>query len=193
MGREICYPHSKSEDNKMKLVKTDLKGCYILEIEKILDHRGFFARVWDKDMFKKNHLTENLIQSGISFNKKKYTIRGMHYQSKPFEEVKVVRCTRGKIFDVIIDLRTNSSTFKKWISVELSEDNHQMIYIPTGMAHGFQTLEDNTEVFYQISQYYNPEYSKGVRWDDPEFSINWPNKSPILSEKDSKYADFKEQ
>ena len=176
----------------MKIVETDLEGCYILEIEKIPDHRGFFARIWDKDMFKKNHLNENFVQSSISFNKKKYTLRGMHFQSNPFEEVKMVRCTKGKIFDVIIDLRTNSNTFKKWISIELSENNLQTVYIPKGMAHGFQTLEDNTEVFYQMSQYFNPEYCKGIRWDDPEFSINWPNKSPILSEKDSKYVDFKE-
>ena len=176
----------------MKIVKTDLNDCYILEIEKILDHRGFFARIWDKDMFKKNHLNENLVQSSISFNEKKYTLRGMHYQSNPFEEVKMVRCTRGKIFDVIIDLRTDSDTFKKWINIELSEKNHKMAYIPKGMAHGFQTLEDNTEVVYQMSQYYNPEYSKGIRWNDPKFSIDWPNRSPILSEKDSKYIDFKE-
>ncbi len=176
----------------MKLVKTDLEGCYILEIEKKSDERGFFARVWDKKIFKKNHLNENLVQTSISFNKKKYTLRGMHYQNSPYEEVKVVRCTRGKIFDVVIDLRTDSDTFKKWISVELSENNYQMIYIPKGMAHGFQTLEDDTEVFYQISQYYYPEYSKGIRWDDPEFSIKWPSELPILSEKDSKYANFKE-
>jgi len=176
----------------MNLVKTALEGCHILEIERKTDERGFFARVWDKNIFKKNYLNENLVQSSISFNEKKYTLRGMHYQNNPYEEVKVVRCTRGKIFDVIIDLRTNSNTFKKWISIELSENNYRIIYIPKGMAHGFQTLEDNTEVFYQISQYHNPEYSKGIRWDDPEFSIKWPSKLPILSEKDSKYTDFKE-
>ena len=116
----------------------------------------------------------------------------MHFQVHPYEEVKLVRCIKGRIFDVIIDLRTDSNTFKKWISVELSQENFRMIYIPKGMAHGFQTLEDNTEVSYQMSKYHSPEYSKGIRWNDPEFCIKWPYDSPILSEKDSKYLDFKE-
>jgi len=176
----------------MKFIETDFEGCYIIEIEKKSDERGFFARTWDKDIFKKNNLNENLVQCSISFNEKKYTLRGMHYQIRPYEEEKVVRCSRGRIFDVIIDLRTDSNTFKKWIGVELSQENFSMIYIPKGMAHGFQTLENNSEVLYQISQYYSPEYSKGIRWNDPKFSIKWPSELPILSEKDSKYLDFKE-
>lgn len=176
----------------MKLIKTNFNGCYIIEIEKKNDTRGFFARTWDESVFKKNNLNENLAQCSISFNKKKYTLRGMHYQINPHGEDKLVRCTRGRIYDVIIDLRTNSNTFKKWIYVELSQENYRMIYIPKGMAHGFQTLEDNTEVFYQISQNHSPEYSKGIRWNDQEFSVKWPNDLPILSEKDSRYLDFKE-
>jgi len=176
----------------MKLIKTDFNGCYIIEIEKKIDERGFFARTWDQNIFKKNNLNENLVQCSISFNKKKYTLRGIHYQTDPHEEDKLVRCTKGKLYDVIIDLRPDSDTFKKWINVELSQDNYRMIYIPKGMAHGFQTLEDNTEVFYQISQKYSAEHSKGIRWNDPEFSIKWPNDVPILSKKDSNYLDFKE-
>ena len=176
----------------MKFIKTDFEGCYIIEIEKKADGRGFFARTWDKDIFNKHNLNENLVQCSISFNEKKHTLRGMHFQVHPYEEVKLVRCIKERIFDVIIDLRTDSNTFKKWISVELSTENFRMIYIPEGMAHGFQTLEDNTEVSYQMSQYHSPEYSKGIRWNDTEFSIKWPNELPILSEKDSKYLDFKE-
>lgn len=176
----------------MRFIKTELEGCFVIEIEKIDDNRGFFARTWDKEIFEENSLNGNIIQCSTSFNKKKFTLRGMHYQTPPYEEIKIVRCTRGKIFDVIIDLRSDSITFKKWISVELSEDNFKMIYIPEGMAHGFQTLEDNTEVFYQMNQYYSPNHSRGIRWDDPEFSIKWPNASPIISEKDKEYSNFKE-
>jgi len=117
-------------------------------------------------------------------------MRGMHYQEPPYEEVKLVRCTKGKIFDVIIDLRKNSTTFKKWISVELSAENHKIIYVPEGFAHGFQTLEDNTEVFYQMSQFYNPDSARGVKWDDKAFNIKWPLKPTLLSEKDQSYEDF---
>ena len=176
----------------MKFIKTDFDGCYIIELEKKIDHRGYFVRTLDKEILKNNNVNENFVQSSISFNENKYTLRGMHYQIKPYEEEKLVMCTRGKIMDVVIDLRKDSRTFKKWISVELSQDNLCMIYIPKGMAHGFQTLEENTEVFYQMSEYYSPEHSRGIRWNDPEFSIKWPNESPILSEKDQKYLDFKE-
>ena len=137
-------------------------------------------------------MNENLEQCNISFNLKKNTLRGIHYQTYPYDEAKLVRCTRGKIFDVIIDLRPDSNNFKKWMSIELSSENFHMIYIPEGMAHGFQTLEDNTEVFYQMTQNYMPEFSKGIRWDDQMFNINWPNESPILSKKDREYLDFKE-
>jgi dTDP-4-dehydrorhamnose 3,5-epimerase len=176
----------------MKFIRTEFDNCYFIEIEKEIDQRGYFARTYDKDIFEKYGLNENFVQDSISINKKKYTLRGMHYQIQPYEEGKLVRCNRGKIFDVIIDLRKNSKTFKKWMSVELSEKNSLMIYIPKGFAHGFQTLEDNTEVSYQINQYYSPENNKGIRWNDSEFSIKWPNEFPILSEKDKGYPDFKE-
>ena len=170
--------------------ETILSGAYTIEIEKIEDERGFFARIWDKDEFSKLRLNTKFVQSSISLNKKKGTIRGMHYQTKPYEETKIVRCTKGRIFDVIIDLRANSKTFKKWFSVELNSDDYKMLYIPKGFAHGFQTLEDNSEVFYQISQYYNLKSSKGIRWNDKTFQIKWPLDVTIISQKDLSNPTF---
>mgnify|MGYP001263989547 CR=1 FL=1 len=168
-----------------------VKGLYVIELERPeMDERGFFTRIWDKKIFEDKGLNSDLVQISFSFNKTRGTIRGMHFQKKPFAEVKLVRCTRGKIFDVIIDLRAKSNTFMKWISVELNSDNLKMLYIPEGFAHGFQTLEDNTEVSYQMTQYYMPEFAEGIRWDDTQFNIDWPIKFPILSEKDKKYSDF---
>lgn len=172
--------------------ETKLSGAYIINIEKIEDERGFFARTWDKNEFSKRNLDSEFVQSSISVNKKKGTIRGMHYQDKPFEESKIVRCTKGRIFDVIIDLRTDSKTFKEWFSIELSGDNYKMLYIPKGFAHGFQTLEDNTEVYYEISEYYNSEYTKGVRCDDEVFDIRWPLEISFISEKDKSFEKYQE-
>ena len=172
--------------------ETKLSGAYVIDIEKKEDERGFFARTMDIQKNKELGVDSNIIQSSISYNIKKGTIRGMHYQIEPYEEAKFVRCTKGKIFDVIVDLRKNSKTFKKWISVELSELNHKILYVPKGFAHGFQTLEDNTEVYYQISEFYNPAYSNGIRWDDPVFGIKWPLNNPIISEKDLVWNGFVE-
>ena len=170
--------------------ETRLAGSFIIELEKIKDERGFFARTWDKIKFSEMNLDSEFVQSSISLNKKKGTIRGMHYQTKPYQESKIVRCTKGKIFDVIIDLRPNSTTFKKWVSVELSEDNYKMMYIPKGFAHGYQTLDDYSEILYEISEYYKPECSKGIRWNDKEFNIQWPLKEIIISEKDKTFEDY---
>ena len=170
--------------------KTKLSDACIIEIEKFEDERGFFARIWDKEKFLENGINDEFIQHSISLSKKKGTIRGIHYQIKPFEESKIVRCTRGSIFDVIIDLRPDSKTFKKWCSFELTEDNYKMLYIPKGFAHGFQTLEDNTEVSYQISEFYHPEYAKGIRWDDKTFRIEWPLNVSSISENDLDYTPF---
>jgi len=170
--------------------ETELTGSYIIEIEKLEDERGFFARTWDQNLFKKNGLIPDLVQCNISFNKTKGAIRGMHYQIHPYEEAKLIRCTKGKIFDVIIDLRKDSKTFKKWVGLDLSEQNYKMLYVPERFAHGFQTLEDNTEVFYQMSQFYNPDSAQGVRWDDKAFNIKWPLKPTLISEKDQSYEDF---
>jgi dTDP-4-dehydrorhamnose 3,5-epimerase len=177
----------------MIFTETKLSGAYVIEIEKIEDERGFFARTFDKNEFSKIGLDSEFIQSSISINNKRGTIRGMHYQNKPYEESKIVRCTKGKIFDVIIDLRPNSKTFKEWFSVELSEENHKMLYVPKGFAHGFQTLENNTKILYNISQFYHPESSKGVRWNDEIFRIKWPLKVSLISEKDLNYTSFSNQ
>lgn len=171
--------------------ETKLEGAYIIEPEKIEDERGFFARSWDSKVFEKKGLNSKLVQCSISYNKKKGTLRGPHYQIPPYEEDKLVRCTSGKIFDVIIDLRKESKTFKEWLSVELSKENYRMLYIPKGFAHGFQTLEDNTEIFYQISEFHMSEYYRGVRWDDPTFNIEWPLKISVISKKDSSFELFK--
>jgi dTDP-4-dehydrorhamnose 3,5-epimerase len=175
----------------LKFTETQLKGAYIIEPELIRDERGFFARSWCQKEFTERGLNPNLVQCNISFNLKKGTLRGMHYQAKPYEEAKLVRCTMGAIYDVIIDLRPESPTFKQWVAVELTAENRKMLYIPEGMAHGFQTLVDNTEVFYQMSEFYHPESATGVRWDDPIFRIIWlETSSMIISEKDKSYPNF---
>ena len=171
----------------MKFVETSLKGSYIIELEKLEDERGFFTRMWDEEIFQNKKLNSSLVQISLSSNKKKGTLRGMHFQEKPFEETKIVRCVKGKNFDVIIDLRSNSPTFRKWISFELSSKNHKMIYIPKGFAHGFQTLEDNTEIFYHMSDYYMPKYANGIAWNDKSVKIKWPIENPILSVNDKSY------
>lgn len=172
--------------------ETKLKGAYVIDLEKKEDERGFFARTWDKQEFNDHHLNSNLIQCSISHNKIRGTLRGMHYQFAPYEEAKVVTCTKGKIFDVIIDLRKNSDSYKEWIGIELNEKDYKMLYIPEGLAHGFQTLEDDTDVFYQISQVYMPKYSRGICWDDPLFDIKWPLKPTKMSKKDSEYELFRD-
>ena len=168
----------------MRFLETKLKDLFIIEFEKSEDERGSFYRIWDKKIFQENGLNDNLVQISISFNKKKGTLRGMHFQKKPFEEAKIVRCTKGKIFDVVIDLRPESKTFMNWASFELDSNESKILYIPEGFAHGFQTLEDNTELVYQISNWYSPEHASGLRWDDNKFQINWPIQNPIISKKD---------
>lgn len=190
MGRQIHYLDPKSRDTPMKFSRTRIDGVYIIQLEKKRDQRGFFARTWDAKEFRKLGLNPKIAQCSVSFNKKKGTIRGMHHQAHPYGESKVVRCTRGSIFDVIIDLRPKSKTYKKWFGAEISSTNYKMLYIPKGVAHGFQTLEDNTEVFYQISEFFIPEYSRGIRWDDEVFRIRWPLKPTVISKKDGGYDPF---
>ena len=189
MGRKVCHSYTRGENLFMKFFETELKGSYIIELEKLEDERGFFTRIWDKKKIQDKGLDSDLVQMSFSFTKKKGTLRGMHFQKKPFEETKLVRCTRGKIFDVIIDLRPESNTYKKWIGVELKSDDLKMLYIPEGFAHGFQTLEDDTEVFYQMSNWFSPEHVRGIRWNDKEFDIKWPIKCSIISKKDTAYED----
>ena len=171
--------------------ETELQGAFVIELEKKLDSRGFFARSWCQQEFKAHELDTRLVQCNISFNAKAGTLRGMHYQLAPYNEVKLVRCTRGSIYDVIIDLRPDSKTYKHHFGITLSADNYKMLYIPKGIAHGFQTLSDNTEIFYQMSEFYHPEYATGVRWDDPAFGIAWPSGTErIIAEKDQSWPDF---
>jgi dTDP-4-dehydrorhamnose 3,5-epimerase len=170
--------------------ETKLKGVFVIEPEILEDERGFFARTCCWREFEEQGLNPNVVQCNISFNRKKGTLRGMHYQVAPHEEAKLVRCTMGAIHDVIIDLRSGSPTYKQWFSVELSAENREMIYIPEGFAHGFLTLEDNTEVSYQMSEFYAPACARGVRWNDPAFDIVWPGEVMIISEKDSHYPDY---
>jgi dTDP-4-dehydrorhamnose 3,5-epimerase len=171
--------------------ETRLNGAFVIELEKNADSRGFFARTWCQREFQERGLNPRLVQCNISFNKKAGTLRGMHYQAAPCQEAKLVRCTRGSIFDVIIDLRPNSSTYKGHLGVRLSADEYTMLYIPEGFAHGFQTLVDNTEVFYQMSEFYSPEAATGVRWDDPVFGIAWPaTRNRVISKKDMNWPFY---
>jgi dTDP-4-dehydrorhamnose 3,5-epimerase len=174
----------------MIITETKLKGAFIIELEKVADVRGFFARSWSRREFTAQGLNGNLSECNVSFNKTKGTLRGMHYQAEPYEQVKLVRCTSGAIHDVIIDLRPESNTFKQWVGIELTAHNHLMIYIPKGFAHGFQTLTDNSEVFYQMSADYVPESGRGVRWDDPAFGIEWPEAERIIIARDKSFPDF---
>lgn len=170
--------------------KTKLPGVFVIDIEKLEDERGFFATSWNNDIFNQYDIDLKLTESDISFNKKKGTIRGLHYEIPPYERTKLVRCTHGKLFDLVLDLRTDSPTFKQWIATELTADNYKMNYIPNGCAHGFQTLEDNTEVLYLMSQAHNPEHASIVRWDDHAFKINWPLTPTVISKRDSTLPDF---
>ena len=175
----------------MKFTQTKLDGAYIIELNKIEDERGFFARAWCQEEFKAHGLSENIAQTNIAFNRHKGILRGMHRQIHPFEEVKVVRCIRGSIYDVIVDLRKGSKTYKQWIGVRLTSENRTALYVPEGFAHGYLTLEENSEVFYQVSQFYSPEHESGVRWNDSAFCIEWPYIDEYLvSEKDQAWPDF---
>jgi dTDP-4-dehydrorhamnose 3,5-epimerase len=175
----------------MIFTETKIKGVYIIEPELLTDERGFFARSFCKDEFRNHGLETNIVQCNISYNKNKGTLRGMHYQAPPFEEAKVVSCAKGSIYDVVVDLRRDSSTYCQWVATCLSEKNFKMLYIPKGCAHGFQTLEDNTMVYYQMMEFFHPECASGVRWDDQKFKIDWPlSNKRIISEKDNNFKKF---
>lgn len=170
--------------------ETKLKGACVIDIQRIEDERGFFARSWCKKEFAAERLVNRVVQTNISYNKKKGTLRGMHYQRAPYEEAKLVRCTAGAIFDVIVDLRLESPTYKQWIGVELTSKNHRMLYVPENFAHGFQTLEDNTEVTYHVSQFYTPDAEKGLRYNDPAIAIEWPLEVEAISTKDGSWVGY---
>ena len=174
----------------MLFAETKLKGAFVIELEPHTDERGFFARSWCRREFEAHKLNPNLVQCNVSFNAKKGTLRGLHYQTKPFEEAKLVRCTRGAVYDVIVDIRPDSPTFRHYVGVLLTADNRLSLYVPEGFAHGFLTLEHRTEVFYQMSEFYAPEAARGFRWNDPAFGIEWPSEVMIISERDRTYPDF---
>lgn len=176
----------------MNFKQTFLEGAYVVALEELREQRGFFARSFCREEFQAHGLDPDVSQCNISFNERRGTLRGMHYQSPPFEEAKLVRCTRGAIFDVIIDIRTDSKTYKRTFAIELTADNRKMLFVPKGFAHGFQTLQDDSEVFYQMSDSYRPGVGRGIRWNDPVLAIDWPISAPILSEQDANYPDWRE-
>jgi dTDP-4-dehydrorhamnose 3,5-epimerase len=174
----------------MIFIETELPGAFIIEPSFFPDERGWFATVWNYEEFAQHGLDTRFVQANTSFNKRRGTLRGMHFQLEPYQETKLVRCTVGAIYDVVIDLRKDSPTFRQWTGAELTSSNGRGFYVPEGFAHGYQTLEDNTEVAYQISEYYHPEAARGVRWNDPAFAIDWPPAERIIIPRDQTYPDF---
>lgn len=174
----------------MRFVRTKLDGALIVEIEPVADERGSFARTFCEREFSEQGLTSHFVQCSVAWNKAKGTLRGMHYQVAPHMEVKLVRCGHGAIYDVVIDLRRESATYGQWFATELSSVGNKLLYIPEGCAHGYQTLEPDSEVAYWISAFYTPSAQRGIRWNDPAFGINWPLADPVLSERDRSHDDF---
>jgi dTDP-4-dehydrorhamnose 3,5-epimerase len=175
----------------MRYNETAIAGVWVIEPEKFTDDRGFFARIFDGEDFARRGLDPVLSQASISYNKARGTLRGMHWQAAPHEEAKLVRCTRGAIYDVALDLRRGSPTYLKWHAEELSAVNHRMLYIPKGFAHGLLTLADETEVHYHIAQPWHPDSARGARWNDPAFGIRWPEEPRVIAERDRHWPDFK--
>jgi dTDP-4-dehydrorhamnose 3,5-epimerase len=174
----------------VRVIETRIPGAWRIELDRRQDDRGFFARSFCEREFADRGLAIRYPQCNISYNKARGTLRGMHFQRPPEPEIKVVRCLRGSVYDVILDLRPDSSSYLQWEAFELTEDNRNALYIPEGCAHGFQTLTDDAELFYQMGAFYAPDCNDGVRWDDPAFGIAWPLADPILSDKDRSYPDF---
>ncbi len=170
--------------------ETELPGAFVVESERVEDERGWFARIYDEGELEQSGLATRFAQGSIAFNKERGTLRGLHYQAEPHAEAKLVRCIRGAVHDVIVDLRPASPTFKRWVAVELTASDGRMLYVPEGLAHGYLTLEDESETLYLISAPYAPEAARGVRWDDPAFGIEWPHEPSVMSEKDKAWPDF---
>jgi dTDP-4-dehydrorhamnose 3,5-epimerase len=169
----------------MNFRKLAIRGAFLIEPEPLVDHRGFFTRIWCRDEFACQGITRPFDQSSMSHNATRGTIRGLHFQTAPHEEAKLVSCPAGAIFDVVVDLRPNSPTYASWVGVEISATNHKMLYVPEGCAHGFQTIADCSDVVYQISGPFHPESAGGLRWNDPDLAIDWPLGDPIMSERDA--------
>ena len=174
----------------VRFIPTALSGAYVIEQERHPDERGWFARTWCRQEFVSHGLDPELVQCSASFNHRRGTVRGLHYQAPPFAEAKLVRCSRGALFDVAVDLRPRSATFGKWIGVEITSENARMLYIPKGFAHGFMTLADATEVAYHVSEIYSPEHARGMRWSDPLVSVKWPGPVEVISPRDRDYPDM---
>lgn len=177
----------------MKFRPLDIDGAYVVELEERTDDRGFFARTFCIDEFARQGLDPTLVQCNLSFNHKRGTLRGMHWQDGPNQEAKYIRCVRGSIFDVLVDIRPDSPTYLSWVGVELSADNRLGVYAPKGTAHGYLTLEDNCEVTYQVSDRYVPQSDRGARWDDSAFGIAWPIEPVVISERDQQHPPFESQ
>jgi len=174
----------------MTITETHIPGAYLIDLEPIEDKRGFFARAFCADTFAAYGMTSTVAQCNLSLSTERGTLRGMHYQVAPHQEAKLVRCIRGRFYDVCLDLRPDSPTFTQWVGVELSADNRRALYVPEGCAHGFLTLEDDTEIYYQISAAYAPEAQQGVRYDDPAFGIEWLGPIRNVKARDAEYPDF---
>jgi dTDP-4-dehydrorhamnose 3,5-epimerase len=187
VGWEVCRSHPRGKGSQLKFVPAPLEGLYLVEIEPRNDERGFFARSFCTEEFDALGLERKVAQCNISFNEKAGTLRGLHFQVEPHGEAKLVRCTQGAIYDVAVDIRPGSNTYLEWYAIELNSKNRRMLFIPQGFAHGFQTLVDDSEVFYLMYESYHPESARGLRWDDPKIGIVWPLASQIISEKDRTY------
>ena len=175
----------------MRFTELDLRGAFLIELDRIEDERGFFARTFAREEFAERGLATEIVQANTAFNRRQGTVRGMHYQAAPHAEAKLVRCTRGAVYDVIVDLRRDSPSFTRWVSVELTAENDAMLYVPEGFAHGYQTLADDTETSYLMSTAYDPAAGRGVRWDDATFGIEWPEAGErTLNERDRSWPDF---
>jgi dTDP-4-dehydrorhamnose 3,5-epimerase len=174
----------------MRFTELSLPGAFLVAQERQQDERGYFARTWCREEFAAHGVATDFVQCSTSYNARRGTLRGMHFQRAPHAEIKLVRCTRGAMFDVMLDLRPDVATFCRWQAIELTAENGLAVYVPAGFAHGFQTLADGTEVLYQMTERHHPDLAEGVRWDDPAFAIDWPISQPILSDKDAAHADF---
>ena len=174
----------------MNFRETKIPGVFEICPDFLKDERGFFARTWCQKEFEAHNLNSHLVQCSVSFNARKGTLRGIHYQTGEHAEAKLVRCTKGSIYDVALDIRRDSPTFRRWVAVVLSAEERNMLYVPEGCAHGFLTLQDDAEVSYQMSQFYHPQSARGVRWDDPAFRIGWPGRVEVISERDRTYPNF---
>ena len=177
----------------MIFTKTNLEGAFLVDIQRLEDERGFFARTFCQHEFQEHGLNPNLVQCNISYNKVKGTLRGMHFQAAPYEEAKLVCCVQGAIYDVIIDIRPKSPTYRKYLAMELAAEAHNALYVPEGFAHGFLTLAPDTRVFYQMSEFYVPNSARGFRWNDPAFDVPWPGEINLISERDATYPDYSEE